>query len=138
MPEPTPKSVTASVANWLSATSKGASNSSSKAKAGTKTSAKERQQQFAKQTHVSGNKLFCSSCNIVLDHTRKSSVTQHLTSTKHQNKERTLDSDESTPKRQKVMSQFQATVPGTVSSRGKKHLYDLRYESFKLSLQINS
>ncbi|GFN93727.1 CGG triplet repeat-binding protein 1 [Plakobranchus ocellatus] len=38
-------------------------------------------------THVSGSKLFCTPCNKVIDHLRKSSVDSHRKSADHQPKE---------------------------------------------------
>ena len=49
-----------------------------KSKSGTKTTTKERHAQFPRETHVAGEKLFCTICNVVLDHTRKSSVASHI------------------------------------------------------------
>ncbi|GFO41299.1 CGG triplet repeat-binding protein 1 [Plakobranchus ocellatus] len=38
-------------------------------------------------THVSGSKLFCTPCNKVIDHLRKSSVDSHRKSADHRSKE---------------------------------------------------
>ena len=46
-------------------------------------SASDRTKQFKDTTHDDGGKLFCSVCNIVLDHSRKSSVEKHLLTSKH-------------------------------------------------------
>ena len=57
---------------------------SNKPKMPTKTSAKKRHWEYQKQTFVDSRSglLFCKACNIVLDHTRKSSVDVHLKSNK--------------------------------------------------------
>lgn len=54
-----------------------------KSKSGQNITAHQRHAGFSKWTHVSGNKLFCTPCNIVLDHSRKSSVESHMKSDKH-------------------------------------------------------
>ena len=53
-------------------------------KCGRHTTASERHREFKSWTHVSGQILFCTPCNIVLDHKRKSSVEIHSKSQKHQ------------------------------------------------------
>uniref|UniRef100_A0A8D0L3M5 CGG triplet repeat-binding protein 1 n=1 Tax=Sphenodon punctatus TaxID=8508 RepID=A0A8D0L3M5_SPHPU len=45
-------------------------------------SARERAAVF-KDFHEAEGKLFCTSCNIILDHTRRSTITDHLKSKKH-------------------------------------------------------
>uniref|UniRef100_A0A8D0G6Y2 CGG triplet repeat-binding protein 1 n=1 Tax=Sphenodon punctatus TaxID=8508 RepID=A0A8D0G6Y2_SPHPU len=50
-------------------------NSSHKA---LKVTAQERATEFAKELHEDGGKLFCTSCNVMLDHTRRSIVVDHI------------------------------------------------------------
>ena len=50
----------------------------------TKITAEEHQKDYPKGTfHAQQNKLFCSSCNVVLDHLRKSVLNLHLESATH-------------------------------------------------------
>ena len=49
----------------------------------TKISAKDRAKQFPGLLHDSGGKLFCTPCNCVLDHRRKSGLENHFASAKH-------------------------------------------------------
>ncbi|XP_059208604.1 CGG triplet repeat-binding protein 1-like [Centropristis striata] len=44
---------------------------------------KDRANQYPDVLHESGGKLFCTPCNCVLEHKRKSSVTCHFASAKH-------------------------------------------------------
>ncbi|XP_064420325.1 uncharacterized protein LOC102354807 isoform X2 [Latimeria chalumnae] len=45
--------------------------------------AQQRCEQFPSQLHEDGGKLFCSACNVVLDHYRKSTIIDHLKSKTH-------------------------------------------------------
>ena len=36
--------------------------------------------------HTDGNKLFCTACNVTLDHTRKGTIDQHLETPLHSKK----------------------------------------------------
>ena len=58
-----------------------------KNKAGRNVTARQRHAEFVGWTHVSGEKLFCTPCNLVLDHSRKSSVEIHKKSGKHKRAE---------------------------------------------------
>ena len=58
-----------------------------KAKCARHITAHQRQSEFSHWTHVSGSKLFCTPCNKVLDHVRKSSVDSHRKSAEHKSKE---------------------------------------------------
>ena len=49
----------------------------------TKISAKDRAKQFPGLLHDSGGKLFCTSCNCVSDHRRKSTLERHFAAAKH-------------------------------------------------------
>ncbi|XP_069987817.1 CGG triplet repeat-binding protein 1-like [Penaeus vannamei] len=48
-------------------------------------SARERSMQYPLQCYEDNGKLFCSACEKVLDHTRKSTIESHFRSMKHQN-----------------------------------------------------
>ena len=51
--------------------------------------ASARAKEFPNELHADGGKLFCSTCNIVLDHCRKSTVKDHLSkSAKHLEKKK--------------------------------------------------
>jgi hypothetical protein len=53
-------------------------------KTSTKISAKDRVQEFGKDKfHCDGDILFCSACNKAVDHVRRQTITDHLTSAKH-------------------------------------------------------
>ncbi|RUS76516.1 hypothetical protein EGW08_015709, partial [Elysia chlorotica] len=69
------------------------------------TTAQERHSEFKSWTQVSGQLMFCTSCNIVLDHKRKSSVDIHASTLKHKNAiKRAADDSISGPtKRQKTL-----------------------------------
>ncbi|GFO18988.1 CGG triplet repeat-binding protein 1 [Plakobranchus ocellatus] len=84
-------------------------------RAPTKVTPKERQLQFSTSTHVSGDKLFCSTCNVVLDHTRKSTVDGHMTSSKH----KSMKTDGRPLKRQRTIQDSQ---PGTIASEERTEL----------------
>lgn len=59
-------------------------------KAARNTTAEDRVQQYAGKEgfHADNGKLFCSLCNMVLDHTRKCSIDRHVGNAKHQAKRR--------------------------------------------------
>ena len=71
-------------------------------KCGDKTSARDRHAYYAKSTIVQGDLLFCAFCNIVIDHTRKSSVEQHQKTKLHLRKEKEFHLTEK-PKYQQVV-----------------------------------
>uniref|UniRef100_A0A3Q3F0J1 Uncharacterized protein n=1 Tax=Kryptolebias marmoratus TaxID=37003 RepID=A0A3Q3F0J1_KRYMA len=48
----------------------------------TKISSKGRAKQFPSQLHESGGELFCTSCNLILEHKRKSTIEKHFVSRK--------------------------------------------------------
>lgn len=49
----------------------------------TKITAKDREKQYPGILHESGGKLFCTACNIVVEHKRKSSIEKHFATAKH-------------------------------------------------------
>lgn len=49
----------------------------------TNITAKDRAKQFPNVLHESGGKLFCTVCNIVVEHKRKSSLDRHFSTAKH-------------------------------------------------------
>ena len=62
-------------------------SNSAKTKIAQNVSCEERARQFPKGTlHADGGKLFCSICNITVDHTRKSTIDRHLKSEQHSSK----------------------------------------------------
>ena len=99
-----------------------------KNKASRNVTALQRQTEFRGWTHVSGEKLFCTPCNLVLDHSRKSSVESHCKSVRHKNalsRQAEEGSDGPSSKRQKTLNlqpQPQSLpllnkVPGTEANR---------------------
>ncbi|GFO09057.1 CGG triplet repeat-binding protein 1 [Plakobranchus ocellatus] len=58
-----------------------------KAKCARLVTAHQRHSEYPLWTHVSGSKLFCTPCNKVIDHLRKSSVDSHRKSADHRSKE---------------------------------------------------
>ena len=80
-----------------------------KNKASRNVTALQRQTEFRGWTHVSGEKLFCTPCNLVLDHSRKSSVESHCKSVRHKNalsRQAEEGSDGPSSKRQKQRCRF--------------------------------
>uniref|UniRef100_H3AJH5 U1-type domain-containing protein n=2 Tax=Latimeria chalumnae TaxID=7897 RepID=H3AJH5_LATCH len=65
--------------------------------------AQQRCEQFGPQLHEDGGKLFCSACNVVLDHIRKSTITDHLRSKTHM-KRLAEFSEECVRKKQKTLT----------------------------------
>uniref|UniRef100_A0A8C5FGT3 CGG triplet repeat-binding protein 1 n=1 Tax=Gadus morhua TaxID=8049 RepID=A0A8C5FGT3_GADMO len=49
----------------------------------TKVTVKDREEQYLGILHESGGKLFCTACNIVVDHKHKSYIDKHFTTSKH-------------------------------------------------------
>ncbi|KAL7396325.1 hypothetical protein ABVT39_004230 [Epinephelus coioides] len=49
----------------------------------TKITAKDRARQFPDLMYESGGKLFCTACDVLLEHKRKSSINKHFTTAKH-------------------------------------------------------
>ena len=49
----------------------------------TRITAKDREKQYPGILHQSGGKLFCTTCNIVVEHKRKSSIDKHFATAKH-------------------------------------------------------
>ncbi|GFO18216.1 CGG triplet repeat-binding protein 1 [Plakobranchus ocellatus] len=93
-----------------------------KSKCSTKTTVMERHAQFPKETHVAGQKLFCTSCNLVLDHTRKSSVSSHLGSGKHKQKRDLTEKSNQPAKKQRVLTESSSSVPSTIASQERNEL----------------
>ena len=51
--------------------------------------------------HVDGDKLFCTACNVTLDHSRKGTIDRHLETPSHSNKRKAAEKvGESATKRQ--------------------------------------
>ena len=89
-------------------------------KSGRNVTAHQRHSEFKQWTHVSEGKLFCSVCNVVLNHGRKSVIEKHRESAKHQTKSK----DEPPAKRQKTITSCDGVIstpsrPNTNSSEGK-------------------
>ena len=59
-----------------------------------KISAAFRAQEFKTHYYESGGKLFCKACNIVVNHTRRFVIKQHLESKKHTEKAANLPAAE--------------------------------------------
>ncbi|GFO12839.1 integrator complex subunit 9, partial [Plakobranchus ocellatus] len=87
-----------------------------KSKCSTKTVVMDRHAQFPKETHVAGQKLFCTSCNLV-DQTRKSSVSSHLGSGNHKLKRDLTEKSNQPAKKQCVLTESSSSVPSTVASQ---------------------
>ena len=49
----------------------------------TKITAKDREKQYLGILHESGGNLFCTACNIVVEHKHKSSIDKHFDTAKH-------------------------------------------------------
>ena len=90
-------------------------------KCGRHTTAQERHREFKSWTHVSGQLLFCTACNIVLDHKRKSSVDTHASTQRHKNAKRIADSStaNSPVKRQKTLDSNLQQPLSTVAASGE-------------------
>ena len=67
-------------------------------------SAKERANQFPGTTYEDGGKLFCVACNLVLDHTRKSSIDTHMATSKHLAKIEQKTTSDTGCKKQKTLT----------------------------------
>jgi len=73
-------------------------------------SCEERARQYPKGTlHADSGKLFCSCCNITLDHTRKGAIDRHLESLVHVSKRKASE------ELQNKKAKKQATVAGMFS-----------------------
>ena len=66
------------------------------------TSVKEREKQYKGTFHADDNRLFCIICNLVVDHSRKSTLEKHVKSVKHIKRANKCESDVP-PKQQKTM-----------------------------------
>ena len=73
-----------------------------------KVSCLDRAKQYGKGVlHASGNKLFCSTCNITLDHMRKGTIDRHLESSVHVTKRMKLEEIEQNKlKKQETISKL--------------------------------
>lgn len=70
-------------------------------------SCSERAKQYPKGTlHADDGRLFCTTCNITLDHTRKGTIDRHLETPSHVNKRKRFDEEAETAKKR------QATISG--------------------------
>jgi hypothetical protein len=70
-------------------------------------SCSERAKQYPKGTvHADDGRLFCSSCNVVLDHTRKGTIDRHLETAAHISKRQRFDEEAETARKR------QATISG--------------------------
>ncbi|XP_035826439.1 CGG triplet repeat-binding protein 1-like [Aplysia californica] len=72
---------------------------------------------------VSGGKLFCKACNVILDHTRKSSVDNHMASLKHAKRNTEQEATGQPPKRQATLSMAVCRpVKSTIASEERNEL----------------
>ena len=77
-----------------------------------KTTARDRLQNYPKGTlHEDDGRLFCSTCNVVLDHTRKSTIDKHLESATHVQKSR---NSETTGKQQTLKTSLNCKTAAKV------------------------
>lgn len=77
-----------------------------------KTTARDRLRSYPKGTlHEDDGLLFCSTCNVVLDHTRKSSIDKHLESATHVQKSR---SSETTGKQKTLKTSLECKTSAQV------------------------
>ena len=96
-----------------------------KAKCARYVTAHQRQSEFSHWTHISGSKLFCTSCNKILDHLRKSSVDSHRKSAEHKSKEERMKRMLATDVEEREAVKKQRTLdsvvkkPSTVSEEGE-------------------
>ena len=70
---------------------------------------KEREREYKGVYHANGDRLFCTSCNLVVDHSRKITLDRHLKSTKHLKRCSEINC-EKTPKKQH-------TIPTTLRNQ---------------------
>ena len=83
-------------------------------------SAKQRVLQFKDaKLHEDGGLLFCTTCNCVLDHTRKSTICDHIMSKKHVKRLSETESDEKSLKKQKTVGSAFVTQTKTQQERVK-------------------
>lgn len=91
----------------------------SKSKTSKNTTADDRAIEFGKNIlHADGGKLFCTSCNVSLDHSRRATIQRHLESETHLNKKRAIEKEpqDGTIKKQKtISSMFKKTTESTES-----------------------
>src|SRR5277367_2065122 len=81
-------------------------------KTATKVSAKDRVKEYSNTNlHESDGFLFCTPCNVQLDHIRKSVIDNHLKSHKHVEKKRKLDESTSAENAEKKLKR-QETIHG--------------------------
>ena len=77
-------------------------------KKATNVSCFDRAKQYAKGTlHADDGRLFCTSCNVTLDHTRKGTIDRHLQTPFHIEKRKRLDEES------EVRAKKQATITGS-------------------------
>ena len=77
-------------------------------KKATNVSCFDRAKQYAKGTlYADDGRLFCTSCNVTLDHTRKGTIDRHLQTPFHIEKRKRLDEES------EVRAKKQATITGS-------------------------
>ncbi|XP_028669538.1 uncharacterized protein LOC114660799 [Erpetoichthys calabaricus] len=99
--------------------SKGIIVDSARTKKVLRITAKDRSLEFKNKLHEDGGKLFCTCCSVVLDHTRRSVIIDHLKSQGHIKREKQAQEDDRFRKKQRTLTTtFQQIGPGhSVGSR---------------------
>ena len=78
-----------------------------------------RQKDFLKETYVDDGKLFCTICNKVIDHSRKSTVEAHMKTGKHIKRKDELEQSKKKITVQKTVPTLFKTVTGVQQARAK-------------------
>ena len=77
--------------------------------------------------YLDGDKLFCTTCNVVLDYTRKSSVDSHMLSVKHKSKAtKVTDSDARGATPQLKQKTIRTTLASTKTDHSQEKLKYVR------------
>uniref|UniRef100_H3A916 U1-type domain-containing protein n=1 Tax=Latimeria chalumnae TaxID=7897 RepID=H3A916_LATCH len=82
-----------------------------------------RAREFPEKLHADGDKLFCTSCNVVLNHDRRSVIVDHFASKKHKLKEEAAQEDGG--------NKCQKTITSTLSLKNKTQAEKERMEICK-------
>uniref|UniRef100_H3AKW3 DUF659 domain-containing protein n=1 Tax=Latimeria chalumnae TaxID=7897 RepID=H3AKW3_LATCH len=82
--------------------------------------AQQRCEQFGSQLYERGGKLFCSACNVLLDHVRKSTIIDHLKSKIHM-KRRAEFTEQSVRKQRTLMTSRKCNTVARVEKIGVVH-----------------
>ena len=88
----------------------------------TKITAKDREKQYPGILHESEGKLFCTLCNIVMEHKRKSSIDKHFATAKYNYRTAELQAGRQTT-RQITMTQAVASKSIASADRIKNKLF---------------